>query len=225
MKKLFLYILLSAVTATGAFAQKDADAKVILNKLSKQYRTYDAVKTDFTLTIDNSQAKIKQSQTGTLISRSKVNKYKVTLYAAGKAKPAVTQEIISDGKNQWTFLKDVNEVQISDADNSEEAFNPAKIFTIYEKGYKYLYTGQQKAGAKIYQVIDLTPESSKTSYFKVRLMIDKAKNQIYSAQIFDKNGSTYTYALRTFTPNYKAAESTFVFDKKAYPGVEVVDLR
>jgi hypothetical protein len=28
-------------------------------------------------------------------------------------------------------------------------------------------------------------------------MIDKVKNQLYSAQIFDKNGSTYTYALRT----------------------------
>ena len=225
MKKAFIYILLSAITATAAFAQKDADAKVILNKLSKQYRTYDAVKTDFTLLIDNSQANVKQTQTGTLVSRSKINKYKVTLYATGAKKPTVTQEIISDGKTQWTFLKDVNEVQLSDADNSEEAFNPAKIFTIYEKGYKYLYTGQQKVGSKVYQVIDLTPEDAKKSFFKVRLMIDKVKNQLYSAQIFDKNGSKYTYTLRTFTPNYKAPESTFVFDKKAYPGVEVVDLR
>lgn len=225
MKKVFIYILLSAITATAAFAQKDADAKVILNKLSKQYRTYDAVKTDFTLLIDNSQANVKQTQTGTLVSRSKINKYKVTLYATGAKKPTVTQEIISDGKTQWTFLKDVNEVQLSDADNSEEAFNPAKIFTIYEKGYKYLYTGQQKVGSKVYQVIDLTPEDAKKSFFKVRLMIDKVKNQLYSAQIFDKNGSKYTYTLRTFTPNYKAPESTFVFDKKAYPGVEVVDLR
>ena len=225
MKKLFLYIVLSVFTATAAFAQKDADAKVILNKLSKQYRTYDAVKTDFTLTIDNPQANIKQVQTGTLIARSKVNKYKVTLFAPGKTKPTVTQDIISDGKSQWTYLKDANEVQIADADNSEEGFNPAKIFTLYEKGYKYLYTGQQKVGAKVYQVVDLTPEDSKKSFFKVRLLIDKAKNQLYSTQIFDKNGSKYTYALRTFTPNYKAAESTFVFDKKAYPGVEVVDLR
>jgi len=225
MKKTFIYILLSAITATAAFAQKDADAKVILNKLSKQYRTYDAVKTDFTLLIDNSQANVKQTQTGTLVSRSKINKYKVTLYATGAKKPTVTQEIISDGKTQWTFLKDVNEVQLSDADNSEEAFNPAKIFTIYEKGYKYLYTGQQKVGSKVYQVIDLTPEDAKKSFFKVRLMIDKVKNQLYSAQIFDKNGSKYTYTLRTFIPNYKAPENTFVFDKKAYPGVEVVDLR
>jgi outer membrane lipoprotein-sorting protein len=223
MKKLFIYIALSTLTAVSAFAQKDADAKLILNKLSKQYRSYDAVKTDFTLLVDNPQANIKQTQTGTLISRSKTNKYKVTLYAAGSR--SVTQDIISDGKNQWTYLKDANEVQLSAADNSEEGFNPARIFTLYESGYKYIYTGQQKIAGKTYQVIDLTPIDSKKTFFKVRLMIDKVKNQLYSAQIFDKNGSKYTYTLRSFTPNYKAAESAFTFDKKTYPGVEVVDLR
>ncbi|MFA6084495.1 outer membrane lipoprotein carrier protein LolA [Mucilaginibacter sp.] len=225
MKKLFLLILTSALAITSASAQKDADAKVILNKLSKQYRSYDAIKTDFNLTIDNQQAGIQEKQTGTLIARSKTNKYKVTLYAAAQAKPTLTQEIISDGKSQWTFLKDANEVQLSDADNSDEGFNPAQIFTMYEKGYKYLYTGQQKIAGKVYQVVDLTPEDSKKSFFKVRLMIDKVKNQLYSAQIFDKNGGRLNYTLRTFTPNFKAPETTFAFDKKSHPGVEVVDLR
>ncbi|MEB0262178.1 MULTISPECIES: outer membrane lipoprotein carrier protein LolA [unclassified Mucilaginibacter] len=223
MKRLFLYLILSATTVATAFAQKDADAKLILNKLSKQYRTYDAVKTDYSLTIDNQQANVKETFTGTLIAKSKTNKYKVISYAAGTK--TVSQDIISDGKNQWTYLKDANEVQLSAADNSEEGFNPAKIFTMYEKGYKYIYTGQQKIAGKVYQVIDLTPEDSKKTFFKVRLMIDKVKNQLYSAQIFDKNGSKYTYTLRTFTPNYKVAETAFVFDKKTYPGVEVVDLR
>ncbi|MDB5000260.1 MAG: gliding motility protein, partial [Mucilaginibacter sp.] len=45
MKKLSLLILTSALAITSAFAQKDADAKVILKKLSKQYRSYDAIKT------------------------------------------------------------------------------------------------------------------------------------------------------------------------------------
>lgn len=226
MKKLALLIFAVAFTFAQAFAQKDADAKLILNKLSKQYRTYDAVKTDFSLLIDNQQAGIKETQNGTLIARSKTNKYKVTIYAPAKAgKAAVAQEIISDGKSQWTFLKDANEVQLADADNSDEGFNPAKIFTIYEKGYKYLYTGQQKIGAKIYQVIDLTPEDAKKSFFKVRLMIDKAKNQLYSAQIFDKNGSRYTYALKTFVPTVKVTDATFTYDKKAHPGAELVDLR
>lgn len=226
MKKLSLLILAAAFTFSAAFAQKDKDAKTILNKLSQQYRTYDAVKTDFTLLIDNEQAKIKQTQTGTLLAKSKTNKYKVTIYENGTAsKSAVTQEIISDGKSQWTYLKDANEVQLADADNSDEGFNPAKIFTMYEKGYKYLYTGQQKIGTKVYQVIDLTPEEGEKSFFKVRLMVDKVKNQLYSAMIFDKNGSRYTYTLRSFSPVKGINDAAFAYNKKDHPGAELVDLR
>ncbi|HEK18995.1 MULTISPECIES: LolA family protein [unclassified Mucilaginibacter] len=223
MKKFFFCLFISVLSLTTAFAQKDADAKVILNKLSKQYRAYDAVKTDFSLTVDNQQANIKQTQNGTLVSRSKTNQYKVTIYEPGTK--SISQEIISDGKSQWTYLKDANEVQLSNADNSDEGFNPGKLFTIYENGYKYIYTGMQKAGGKTYQVVDLTPTSEKSSYFKVRLMIDKVKNQLYSAQIFDKNGSNYTYTLRGFTPNVKVGDNAFTFNKKAYPKAELVDLR
>ncbi|MBK0378627.1 LolA family protein [Mucilaginibacter segetis] len=226
MKKILLYILISATTVASAFAQKDAQAKTILNKLSRQYKAYSSVKTDFLLKIDNQQAGISQTQSGTLIVRPKTNKYRVVLYAGGTAsKTAVAQEIISDGKSQWTYLKDAGEVQLSDADNSAEAFNPSQIFTMYEHGFKYLYTGQQKAGGKIYQVIDLTPEDANRSYFKVRLMVDKAHNRLYSAQIFDKNGGRYNYILRSFTPNVKITDATFTYNKSAHPGVEVVDLR
>jgi outer membrane lipoprotein-sorting protein len=53
----------------------------------------------------------------------------------------------------------------------------------------------------------------------------KLSKQITNAVIFDKNGNKYTYTIKTFTPNVKVPESTFAFDSKLYPGVEVVDLR
>ena len=43
--------------------------------------------------------------------------------------------------------------------------------------------------------------------------------------IFDKNGSHYTYTLKTFAPVAKLADATFTYDKKAHPGAELVDLR
>lgn len=135
------------------------------------------------------------------------------------------QELISDGKSQWTYLKEDKEVQLSDVDKSSNALNPARIFTIYEKGFKYLYTGDIKQNSRVYHVIDLTPLDSKQSFFKVRLTIDKLSKQISKALIFDKNGSHYTYTLRNFVPNAKVSESVFTFDAKKYPGVELVDLR
>jgi len=224
MKKSIIISVILIATAYNAFAQKDADAQKILNGLSKKYKSYDLIKADFTFTLEDQQAGIKQTQTGTLISRPKANKFKVSIYNATD-KATVTQEIISDGKSQWTYITKDKEVELSDVDHSEDNLNPAQLFTIYEHGYKYLYTGDQKIDGKVCQIVDLTPEDAKKPFFKVRLTIDKAKKQIYSALIFDKNGNRYTYTIRTFTPNPKVPETLFTFDKKDHPGVEVVDLR
>jgi outer membrane lipoprotein-sorting protein len=223
MKKLLLYTLFILFT-THAFAQKDAAAKTILAQVSQKYRSYPVIKSDFSFTIDNQQAGIKETRNGTLISQSKTNKYKVSIYAAG-SKADVEQEIINDGKSQWTYLKKDKEVQLSDAKSGADGFNPAKIFTLYERGYKYLYTGDQKIGGKVYQAIDLSPEDDKQQFFKIRLLIDKVKKQIYSALVFDKSGSKYTYTISNLTTPANVAASTFTFDAKAHPGVEVVNLK
>lgn len=226
MKNAIIFFLLTAGIITGAVAQKDDQAKAILSEVSKKYRTYNVVKTSFTYTLESPQANVKETQSGTLIAKSKTNKFKVTLYTKGGTKTqTVAQELISDGKEQWTYLKKDNEVQLNDVNNSDDAMNPAHIFTIYEKGFKYLYIGENKVGGNTCQIIDLTPTDDKKTFFKVRLMIDKAKKQIYSAQIFDKNGNKYTYTMQSFSPNVNVSDTVFAFDVKAHPGVEVVDLR
>jgi len=216
MKKIAIAFLALGIFSSVALAQTDPKAKAILAEVSKKYRSYDVVKTDFTFTLDNKQAKVKETQQGTLYVKANANKYKVAM---------TNQELISDGKVQWTYLKQDKEVQVSNVDPSGEALNPAKIFTIYEKGFKYIYTGEQKVGNKVYQMIDLSPTDIKKNVFKVRLSIDKVAKQIANIVIFEKNGNTYTYNVKTFSPNVKVPETTFAFDAKKYPGVEVVDLR
>jgi len=219
MKKLAIYILFAAITVNTAFAQKameqDAKAKAILKQVSVKYRTYNSIKTDFTFVLDAPQTP-KQTQTGSLITATKSNKYKVTM---------ADQDIITDGKTQWTYQKKDKEVQINSASSGDSGMNPAQLFTMYEKGYKYVYTGDQKVNGKLCQVIDLSPEDDKNTFFKIRLMIDKAKTQIYSAILFDKNGSHYSYTLNNFVPNAKVSDADFTFDKSKYPGVHVEDLR
>lgn len=216
MKKILLSLLVLSGISYAGHTQTDAKAKVILAEVSKKYKSYDAVKTDFTFTLESPQNKAKESQNGTLIVRSKVNKYKVVM---------PEQDMISDGKTQWTYLKKDKEVQVATVDNSSDSFNPAQLFTLYEKGFKYLYTGDKKEGVKTYQMIDLSPIDTKKSYFKIRLGIDKTAKQIASVLIFDKNGNRYTYTVKTFVPNFKVPETTFAFDAKKHPDVEVVDLR
>lgn len=216
MKKILIALIVLGTFGFTANAQTDAKAKEILAAVSKKYRSYDVVKTDFTFTLNNAKAKVKETQQGTLYVKANANKYKVAM---------TNQDLISDGKVQWTYLKNDQEVQISNVDNSGDAINPAKIFTIYEKGFKYTYTGESKVGAKTYQMIDLSPTDAKKTVFKVRLSIDKVSKQIANVVIYEKNGNTYTYNVKTFSPNIKVPETTFAFDAKKYPGVEVIDLR
>ena len=216
MKKLTILIILVFGYSFAVWAQADPKAKAVLAEVSRRYKSYDAVKADFTFNIKNPQSKLNETQSGTLYVRSKTNKYKVVLN---------DQEMMSDGKNLWTYLKDDKEVQLTEVDKSAAGLNPAKIFTIYEKGYKSLYTGETRANGKVYQNIDLSPVDSKQSFFKIKLKIDKVSKLINSAVIYDKNGSHYTYTIKNFTPNVKVSDSVFAFDSKKYPGVEVVDLR
>ncbi|WP_461453272.1 LolA family protein [Mucilaginibacter sp.] len=226
MKKITLYAFLLLGITTTAFAQKDAEAKAILNQVSAKYKAFNIVKSDFTFVIDNQQDQSTITQQGTIVVQSKTNKYRLSLYSQDPtAKTQVVQEIITDGRTQWTYNKKDKEVQVNKVDKADQNFNPAQIFTMYEKGYKYIYTGSETLKGRVYQVIDLTPEDIDKSYFKIRLMIDKTKKQIYSALIFDKSGNKYNYTINTFTPNVQVPENTFTFDAKAHPGVEVVDLR
>jgi outer membrane lipoprotein-sorting protein len=224
MKKIFTFIFLFSMSTGAAFAQQDAQAKSILAQVSKKYKSYGTVKTNFLMSMSSPQNESRGSQSGTLVSQSGTGKFKVTLLSP-VSKTAVDQEIISDGKTQWTYLKRDNEVQVNSIDNSASGLNPARLFTMYESGYKYLYTGLQKASGKTYQAIELSPASASQTVFKVKLLIDPATKLIHSAQLFDKNGNRYTYTLSNFIPNPKVAGNYFTFDAKAHPGVNIEDLR
>lgn len=225
MKKIITYVLLALSTSVAAFAQKDKQAKTILDEVSHKYQAYDAVKTDFTVIVQNPQAGVNETQTGTLLAKTKTNQYRLTIYTPAGSKAAPAQEIISDGKTLWTYTPKDKEVQVNDASNNADAMNPSQLFNLYQKGYKYIFTGEQKAAGKTLQVVELTPTDEKQSIFKIRLLVDKIKKQIYSALLFDKNGNRYTYTIRSFTSNASVAVATFTYNPKEHPGVEVVDLR
>jgi len=99
------------------------------------------------------------------------------------------------------------------------------LFTIYEKGFESYYIGESNRGKNKVHTIDIVPTDKKKSFFKIRLVIDRQKEQIVQAVVFDKNGSLYTYNINNFKTNSGIADATFAFDKKQFPGVEVVDLR
>jgi outer membrane lipoprotein-sorting protein len=215
MNKFFTLVLVAlCLRAFAQESQPDQKATQILNGVSAKYKALKAVKADFTVKVESGQNDTKDVQTGTIYVKG--DKYKVDLK---------NQEITSDNKTVWTYLKDANEVQVNNYDPDENTIAPSQIFTIYEKDFLYAFIEEKKVGTKVIQFIELTPHDKSKPYFKIRLGIDKVAKEVQSAVVFDKNGNRYTYEIKTFTPNPVLADTFFTFDMKQHAGVEVVDLR
>lgn len=191
-------------------AQSDKKAENILNSVTSKTKSYKTISISFTYTMENTKKKIKDSYSGTLLSKG--DKYKLNISK---------QEVICDGKTVWTFLKDANEVQISEIEPNDDSFTPTKLLTNYTKDYKSKFI-EEKGNI---QIIELYPIKKGRSFIKVQLTIDKTKLQVMKFVIFDKNGSTFTYAITKFTPDLTIADKEFVFNKADHPGVEVNDMR
>ena len=73
--------------------------------MSQKYKAMKAFKADFAQTMENPSSKVKETMDGNIL----VSGDKYRLGVSG-------QEIISNGKLMWTFLKDVNEVTITESD-------------------------------------------------------------------------------------------------------------
>lgn len=210
MKRLVMMAFLTASCFTSQ-AQSDPKAKTILDDLSAKTKAYTSIKAEFT-SVTEKKDKSKETQNGKI--QIKGTKYKLEITG---------HDIYCDGKTVWDFIKDANEVQVKDMETGgEDAINPSTIFTMYEKGYKYKFDGEDATSQTI-SLFPLNPDKKK--FHTVKLVIDKTKKQISSIKILMKDGSTQTWTIKSFTTNTPIPDTDFTFDTKAHSGVSVEDLR
>ncbi|MBK7683265.1 MAG: outer membrane lipoprotein carrier protein LolA [Bacteroidia bacterium] len=213
-KLLSACLAFTLLLSTTVFAQSDAKSSEILKSVSAKYKSYKSLSASFKLSRVDQKTKASENFSGTIVLNGP--KFQFVLN---------NQTVMSDGASTWTFLKESNEVQISESKSVEGAISPTNIFTMYEKGFKTKYIGDKKEKSGTVQQIELTPDDTKKNYFKILLSIDKAGQFVKEAKIYEKSGAILTYSIVKFTPNSPVNDNMFVFDTKKYPGVEVIDLR
>jgi outer membrane lipoprotein-sorting protein len=225
--RIFCLLLVAfCLSATHSYSQQpketiDQKAKKILDDLAAKTKSYSSIKAEFVSVIEkqgnNKDSKVTETLSGTL----QVKGEKFRLEFKG-------QIIFCDSKTQWTYIKESNEVQINNPPDSKatDNINPANIFTLYEKGYKYKYDKEEVIDASKTDVVNLYPmDPDKKSYHTIKLFIDRTKNQIKSVKILFKNGTSNTITVKNFSANADMPDSVFIFNPADYKGVEVIDLR
>src|SRR5690554_4268926 len=146
MKYIQTIVIAALIAITGSLHAQDAKAKAILDKVSNKTRQYATITSEFTFTLEDKAADLKQTQEGTLKMKGK--KYFIKLG---------DNNIYSDGETRWTYNDEMNEVYIDVADASGDALNPSEIYTIWETGFKQYYEKEITENGKTYDVIKLIP--------------------------------------------------------------------
>lgn len=213
MKKIILYTLFSMCTFV-IFAQNSAQSKTILDKAFSTYETSKGVKADFTFAASENN-KSQMQQKGTAIFKG--NKFFIE---------TTSLNTWFDGKTQWVFIKDFDEVNISEPTPDEiAAVSPLALLSMYKTGYKFGDPVSKTINGKNAFVIELTPTNNRSEFKNIHVAIDKTANNILQVNLTFKNGVKNTIDINSYNTNFNFSDTDFVFNKNKYPGVEIVDLR
>ncbi len=215
MKKILILTANLLIISSLVMAQKDKKATAILDEMSRKYQTMKSFSASFTYGVEGSNAKLTESYKGDVT----VKGVKFRLKMLG-------QEVFTNGKELYSYTKETNECQVSEFNPADvDALSPTKIYSIYKKGYKYVFVEEVKEGSQLYEVVELSPEDKGSKVAKVQIKVDKKDKSVKSWKVWDKNGKRTVFRVDKFMANAPADDKIFTFDKKKYPGVEVVDLR
>jgi outer membrane lipoprotein-sorting protein len=200
MNHLILFILLSF----SAFAQTNPAIRLIDN-MQKKYKGMGSFAANFSYQTDGSA-----NMTGSIT----VKGTKFRLKTSG-------QEIFNNGKEVATYIKEINEVNISSFDPADGDLNPAKIYTFDKKGYKFKLLSENAGIA----TVEMLPGAKANEVKQITLKINKADFTVKEWIITNKAGKKQEFKVTKLNTKAGVDDAYFTFNKKAYPGVEVNDLR
>ena len=192
-------IMVAALMSMGSFAQS---AKAVLDKAANTITAQSGVKANFKMTTANGNT------SGTIAIKGK--KFYATTPQA---------KVWLDGKTQWTYLKNNDEVNVSNPTEAQlQAINPYNFIHLYKRGYTYT---MNTAGTDY--VIHLVANSADRKIKELFISVNKKTYQ--PKQVKMLQGKKWTTFDINSIKKENIADSQFRFNAKDFPKAEVIDLR
>ena len=204
MKLFFCFLIL--ISSISTFSNEKIKEE-ILDDIVTKISGYKNISIDFDLLYENISLDIKTNKKGKLILEN--DKFSIDLDE---------QIIINNGDIQWTYIKDINEVQISNNELTEGVSNLSDLFKISTNDYKILFLNDEIN----FYLIELIPKTIK-SFIKIQIKFQKQNKEISEIKVFDKEGGKFIYSINKL--NYNLEIDSFYFDTSKFPGIEIIDIR
>lgn len=212
MKKI-LFLFFVTLMAVPSFAQKDESAKALLDQTYAAFQKAGGIKAKFVVN-SYKNGKFMGGSRGSILLKGTKFMLKTT-----------ASSIWFDGKTQWNYVYKNQEVNVSNPTTSElQNINPYYILSIYQRGFDYKMGNATQYGGKSGKEIVLTAQNKKQNISSIVLFVS-ADNEPMHISIDRKDGSRNDLTISSYKGGQNLDDNSFVFNKKKYPKVEVVDLR
>lgn len=205
----YIFILAALFLFQSAQAQKDPEAKALLDQMGAKVKQAKGILASIQLISKNNKGKALGTKSINL--KMKGEKYLLKQGAV---------EIVCDGANIYNF-DGVNSISKSSITEADQTLSPQKLLSgNYDKDFNFKLLSQNASKA----TIELFPIDKRKSFQKVTLILDKVKSALSSASILDKSNNITD--VKVVSINYLATleDKIFVFNRAKYPkNVEIFD--
>ena len=124
-----------------------------------------------------------------------------------------------DGKTQWTYLKQNDEVNVSNPSEAElQALNPYNFINIYKKGFKL----SSKKINNSYEV-HLKATDKKRKIQEMYIIVDQ--NSYRPTHVKMQQNGKWSVLIISGLKSTTLNDDLFMFDSKDFPQAEIIDLR
>lgn len=131
-------------------------------------------------------------------------------------------QIWYDGQTQWAYCPSTGECNITTPTPEElQQVNPFVIINAFRRNY----TARLVSSTGGFKTLQLTSKSAKADIRKVILKLDDKTRYPREITLTDRRGANTRISITSVKAGKALANSVFVFDKRKYPGVDVIDLR
>lgn len=197
-----------------AFAQQQVQAKVVLDRAAAAFRNAGGVKAGF---------EVKAFSRGGLAGKTGG-----VIQLKGEKFKLKTADVVTwfDGKTQWSYLADSEEVNVSNPTPAElQSLNPYALLQLYQQGY-VCRLGATKSfrGKPVYEV-NLTAVNRTQEPERMAVVIAKDTFRPLFVTVEQRDKSRSEITITSYQTGQKYADALFTFDKKQYPQAEIIDLR
>lgn len=211
MYKYIISISLLINSIFSANAQQSTEPERLINNLIQSLNS-SAIRTNFTLKFSEKNDLNSQQISGRLLLKGQQFYLDMN-----------EMQVWFDGKTQWTYLPQSNEVSITEPSEEELGeINPVALLIAF-RSKSNLRAGRSRNTQN--HLVEFTPKSNRETFTKVEVEFAKASGNLVSIRMENRDGSRQEISLSNYQRNVAVQPENFTFDRSKFRNVIINDLR